>query len=102
MKQSLLSRLWLGLIVVLLPACTLTAPSTGPGQQTISGAPVVEIISPAPNNTYLEGVGVSIQASVTNAGTDIARVEFTIDNAIIGTADSPNAAGAAVFSVSQR
>jgi hypothetical protein len=101
MKRSLLSRLLLGLMMFVIAACTLTSPQ-GPAPQTISGVPVVEIISPAPNNTYLEGVGVSIQASVSNAGADIARVEFEVDDAIIGTAESPNAAGAAIFSVSQR
>jgi hypothetical protein len=101
MKNSVLSRLWLGLFVALLSACNLNSPQ-GTTDQTISGVPVVEIISPAPNNTYLEGVGVSIQASVSNAGADIARVEFTMDNTIVGTAESPNTAGSAIFSVSQR
>ncbi|MFN8371714.1 MAG: Ig-like domain-containing protein [Anaerolineae bacterium] len=102
MKPGLLSRLWLILLLAaVLPACTLISP--GQEQtQTFSGPPVVEIVAPAPNNTYLEGVGVNIQISVSNAGPDIARVEFSIDNTVIGTADAPNAAGSAIFSATQR
>jgi hypothetical protein len=101
MKKSLFSRLWLGLLLVMMPACTLVAPGQPPAQ-TISGVPVVELVSPAPNNTYLEGVAVTIQASVSNAGADIALVEFSVDNTVIATADDPNTADAAVFSISQR
>lgn len=102
MKSSLITRLWLGLLLVaVMPACTLIAP----GQdtvQTFSGPPVLEIVAPAPNNTYLEGVGVNIQVSVSNAGPDIARVEFSVDDTVVGTSESPNTAGSAVFSITHR
>ncbi|RMG85164.1 MAG: hypothetical protein D6712_09960 [Chloroflexi bacterium] len=87
-------------ILGLLSACTL---STGgvTDDAPISGPPVVEIISPQANATYLEGVDVNILARITNAGADISRVEVTLDGAPIGTLESPNTQGAPAFNIQQ-
>lgn len=90
-------RLYGVLLALMLAAgCNL---NPGPQQVSISGAPEVRLISPQPNATYLEGVPVNIQASVTNAGADIDRVEISVNEAIIQTLAQPNTAGGPVFSV---
>lgn len=80
--------------------CSLSAaPRTD--NQSVTGAPVVRIVSPIPNATYLEGVSVNVQALITNAGEDIARVEVAVDDVIIDSAANPNAAGALSFSITR-
>jgi hypothetical protein len=88
---------------LLLAACNLntTADNTG-GAELISGPPQVRIAAPPPNATFLEGVDVNIQALVSNAGTDIDRVEVAIDDELVATRDDPNAAGAPAFTVQER
>ncbi|MFW5772584.1 MAG: SH3 domain-containing protein, partial [Phototrophicaceae bacterium] len=70
-------------------------------ETTISGAPVVSIAAPRPNASYVENVTVNIQASVTNAGEDIDRVEISVNDDIIATQTQPNTNGAPAFSVTQ-
>jgi hypothetical protein len=82
-----------------LTGCTL--PTGQDRTIAISGAPEVRIAAPLPNASYLAGVTVNIQAAVTNAGDDIDRVEFAVDNEIISTRQSPNAVGAPAFNVTQ-
>ncbi len=98
--MSLLSRhrALLLLVIALLAGCTLNNSALVP-QQTISGAPVVSILSPQPNATYLEGVVVNIQATISNAGKDIDRVEVVIDGQTIATLSTPNPTGATAFNV---
>lgn len=79
-------------------ACSLTNAPTNQAI-TISGAPIVRIVAPPPNATYLEGVRVNTQALVSNAGADIARVEIAVDGAVVQTLDSPNTNGVPSFSV---
>ncbi len=86
------------LVIALLAGCTLNNSALQP-QQTISGAPVVSILSPQPNATYLEGVVVNIQATIGNAGKDIDRVEVVIDGQTIATLSAPNPTGATAFNV---
>ena len=89
--------------IILLLAAGCTLPTNTPEEETslISGPPVVRIASPLPNATYLEGVSVNIQASVSNAGEDIARVEILVDGTALATLQTPNAAGTPVFSITQ-
>ncbi len=89
-------RIWV-LLLVLLAGCTLN--NTAPANPAISGVPVVAIGAPSPNATYLEGVVVNIQATVSNAGKDIDRVEIVIDGATAATLTQPNPEGAATFNV---
>jgi Big-like domain-containing protein/CARDB protein len=105
MPQSIFPPKWrfalcLLLLAALLPACSLTASNSTGGQTNISGQPVVRLVAPQPNATYLEGIPVNIQASVSNAGSDIDRVEISVDGAVVTALPSPNAAGAPTFSAS--
>ncbi len=93
---------WLMLVALLAAGCTLRIGETA--QQAtpqISGAPVVQVISPLPNATYLTNVDVNILARVTNAGADVASVEVSVDGETIATLQNPNPAGADSFSVTQ-
>lgn len=87
-------------LLTLAAACTLPT-AEGTGQPVISGVPQVEIVSPQPNATYLEGVSVVIQAAISNAGADVERVEVAVDGAIVATFPQPNPSGAPVFSITQ-
>ncbi|MCC6614334.1 MAG: SH3 domain-containing protein [Anaerolineae bacterium] len=91
-------RSLVALMLLASAGCNLNTPSEGT-TQTISGAPVVRIIAPLPNATYREGVSVPIQAQISNAGSDIDRVEVSVDDNIIQTFDAPNTAGAPTFSI---
>lgn len=86
--------------LLMLAACNLNN-QDGNTVQTISGVPQVRIASPIPNATFLEGVPVNIQAMISNAGTDISRVEIAVDQTVIATLDAPNTAGAPSFSITQ-
>lgn len=102
MRLRVLRAAGLIMALLLLAACNLN--TTGEpigGGAIISGAPEVRIAAPPPNATFLEGVTVSIQALVSNAGPDIDRVEIAVDDTLIHTLDDPNSAGAPAFSVQQ-
>ncbi len=87
-------------LIFLLAACNLsTAPD--PSRRTLQGVPLVQIVSPLPNATYLEGVSVNIQALVQNAGPDISRLDFSVDGQVIASLAEPNSAGATSFSASR-
>lgn len=86
-------------LVVVFAGCSLNTPEGEEDAITISGAPVVRLVSPQPNATYLEGVSVNIQALVTNAGADIDRVEVSVDNVIVATLTDPNTTESPQFSI---
>ena len=99
-RRRLRPALWL--LVALLAACNLNANTdSGPANTVISGPPQVRIAAPLPNATYLEGVIVTIQALVTNAGADLARVEVALDGAPLAQRSDPNPSGAPSFSVAE-
>lgn len=99
------SALWsIGLVLVLafiLTACNLNTGVVGDGQTAISGPPTVQIAAPPANATFLENIAVNIQALIGNAGTDIARIEISVDGTVIETLESPNPGGAPSFSIAQ-
>jgi hypothetical protein len=90
-------RLLLALIC-LLAGCTLNNVSSP--SQSVSGAPTVRILSPQPNAIYFEGITVIIQATVTNAGSDVNRVEVVVDGSTVTTLSKPNPNDANSFNVS--
>jgi hypothetical protein len=90
----------LALVSLMLVATACSLNQSPEGERVGGGPPVVRLASPMTNATYLEGVQVNIQASVTNAGEDIDRVEVTVDNAVVTTLPQPNASGSPIFSVS--
>lgn len=89
------------MLMLALTACNLASTPGGGGQTAITGVPVVQIAAPPPNATFLENVAVNIQALVSNAGTDIDRVEILVDGTIVQSLKSPNVAGASSFSIAQ-
>jgi uncharacterized protein YraI len=91
---------WWAAAATLLSGCSLnfSPPSV---TETISGAPEVSIVAPLANSTYMEGVNVIVQALVTNAGSDIDRVEVSVDAGIIATLADANPDGAVSFSITQ-
>ncbi|MBL8161515.1 MAG: SH3 domain-containing protein [Anaerolineae bacterium] len=100
--QRRIVTLLLPVVALLLGACNLlTAPDGGGQQSVISGAPVVQIVSPAPNATFREGVAVPIQALISNAGADIDRVEIVVNGSIVATLPKPNTANTPSFSITQ-
>ena len=99
-QPRLLCLMWLW-ILTLLCGCSLTAAPRGDvdAAEVIEGPPVVQILSPLPNQTFLAGAVVHIQARVENAGPDLARVSVLLDDALAGEELNPNEIGAAMFSV---
>lgn len=77
-----------------LAGCNLSAPAVA-----VSGAPVVTLLSPADATPYGEGVVVTLQVQVANAGPDIARVEIAVDGALVGTIADANPEGRAAFTL---
>ena len=89
-------------LAVLLAVTGCTLPASGDeSETTIGGPPVVSIAAPRPNASYVENVTVNIQASITNAGDDIDRVEISVNDDVIATQAQPNASGASAFSITQ-
>lgn len=90
------------LLLFAVTGCSLSS-LTGEGEAVamISGAPVVELSAPLANSTFLQGVVVNILASVSNAGDDIQRVEFKVDDITIADVTSPNPSGSSRFSVTR-
>lgn len=86
----------LAVVGSILAGCNLNA-STNTG--AITGAPVVQIVSPEAGTTYLEGVAVNVQAQITNAGADIDRVEIALDDVLLTTLSAPNEDNAAAFAL---
>lgn len=90
------------LMALLAAGCTLNVgESAQQATPQISGAPVVQLIAPLPNATYLANVDVNILARVNNAGADVASVEVSVDDEVIAALQNPNPAGASSFSVTQ-
>ncbi|MBC7870899.1 MAG: SH3 domain-containing protein [Chitinophagaceae bacterium] len=104
MTSHPLQKFWRVALVALalFAAAGCTLPTAG-GEEaiTISGVPIVRIAGPQANATFLDGVEVFIQASVSNAGADISRVEVSVDNVVISTLATPNQADAPTFSITQ-
>ncbi len=61
------------------------------------GPPVIHIAAPQPNQTYLAGTKVIVQARVENAGPDLARVAVLLDEALLGEKLAPNETQAAIL-----
>lgn len=89
-------RLLLMLIVLVCAGCNLGF--TGEGAPTsFEGPPIIHIAAPAPNQTFLAGSKVIVQARVENAGPDLARISVLLDDALLGEKVNPNETNAAVL-----
>jgi uncharacterized protein YraI len=95
---SRFSMLSLALACILLTGCTLNL--VGMPTPTVSGPPVVRFSAPSADAVVLEGVTLAVQAAVSNAGADIARVVFLADGQVLAELADPNPDGAFQFSAS--
>lgn len=64
---------------------------------SFEGPPVIKIASPLPDETFLAGATVIVQARVENAGPDLARVSVLLDDALLGEQLNPNESNASVL-----
>lgn len=89
-------RLVLILVVLACAGCNLGF--TGVGAPTsFEGPPFIHIAAPAPNQTFLAGATVIVQARVENAGPDLSRISVLLDDALLGEKVNPNETNAAVL-----
>lgn len=88
-----------GALVLLLSACSLGVPSAAVAPVAFSGPPVIRIASPLPDQTFLSGATVIVQARIENAGPDLARIAMLLDGVVLGEKQDPNPIGASVVPV---
>lgn len=89
-------RLTLFLIMLICPGCNLGITGGG-APASFEGPPVIKIASPSPNQLFLAGATVIVQARVENAGPDLARISVLLDDALLGEKLNPNVTNAAVL-----
>ncbi|MCY3779613.1 MAG: Ig-like domain-containing protein [Chloroflexi bacterium] len=82
------------LLLLTLLICASCNLSTVP---RFDGPPVISIAAPQPEQTFLAGTTVIVQARVENAGPDLARVAVLLDEALLGERLQPNETNAAVL-----
>ncbi len=92
-------RAWSLLLLMCLLACVSCNLSAIPDDAPtlFEGPPVIHIAAPQPNQTFLAGTTVIVQARVENAGPDLARVAVLLDDALLGERQTPNETEAAVL-----
>ena len=81
--------------LMIFSGCSLALPSQDSGAAAFEGPPVIRIASPLPNQTFLAGATVIVQARIENAGPDLARVSVLLDGKTVGEKANPNEDGAA-------
>ena len=89
-------RLMLLLVLLMSAGCNLGATGIG-APASFEGPPVIKMAAPSPNETFLAGATVIIQARVENAGPDLARISVLLDEALLGEKLNPNETNAAVL-----
>ena len=85
--------------VLLLSACSLGVPGAASAPLPFSGPPLIRIAAPLPEQTFLSGATVIVQARIENAGPDLALVRMLLDGVVLGEKQDPNPIGAAVVPV---
>ncbi len=89
---------WLLPLLVALASAGCNLNSAGAGAPArFEGPPVIHIAAPLPNQTYLVGTTVIVQARVENAGPDLARIAVLLDDQLLGEKLDPNESMAAVL-----
>ncbi len=90
---------WSLLMMMSLLACVSCNLSAIPDDASarFEGPPVIHIAAPQPNQTFLAGATVIVQARVENAGPDLARVAVLLDDALLGEEPDPNVTNAAIL-----
>ena len=94
--------IWLrvGMLALLLALAGCNLNFMPPGEPRYEGPPQIVIAAPLPNQTFLAGATVILQARIENAGADLARVAVLLDEALLGEKANPNETGAAVLPLS--
>lgn len=64
---------------------------------SFEGPPVIHIAAPLPNQNFLSGTTVIVQARVENAGPDIARIAVLLNEELMGEQLNPNETNAEVL-----
>ena len=64
---------------------------------SFEGPPVIKIAAPSPDETFLAGATVIVQARVENAGPDLTRISVLLDDALLGEKLNPNETNATVL-----
>ncbi len=89
-------RLALILVLLVCAGCNLGVIGEG-APASFEGPPIIHIAAPTPNQTFLAGATVIVQARVENAGPDLARISVLLDDALLGEKVNPNETNAAVL-----
>ena len=90
------SLLMMVLTLLICAGCNLNSSHNGANAR-IEGPPVIHIAAPLPNQTFLAGTTVIVQARVENAGPDLSRIAVLLDEALLGERHNPNETNAAVL-----
>ena len=88
-----LSLLW---VLVICAGCNLGINGDA-APPSFEGPPVIKIASPSPDETFLAGATVIVQARVENAGPDLTRISVLLDDALLGEKLNPNETNATVL-----
>lgn len=95
------TRRWLLLtmssFLLFASGCSLGLPAAEVAAPAFEGAPQIHIASPLPDQTFLAGATVIVQARIENAGPDLARISILLDGTVLGERLNPNPSGAAVI-----
>ena len=86
-------------LVILMSGCTLGQVAVDDAPPPFQGPPLIRIASPLPNQTFLAGATVIVQARIENAGPDLARISISLDGVVLGERLNPNPSGAAAIPV---
>lgn len=89
-------RLMIMLVLLICAGCNLGLTEEG-APASFEGPPVITIAAPSPNQTFLAGTTVIVQARVANAGPDLARISVLLDDTLLGEKVNPNETNAAVL-----
>lgn len=98
-KASVIRVCLLAALVLAGAGCNLEFSPPGTAAR-FAGPPQIVIAAPLPNQTFLAGTTVIVQARVENAGADLARVGVLLDEALLGEKINPNETGAATLPLS--
>lgn len=96
---SLIRACLLAALVLAGAGCNLMFAPPGAAAR-FEGPPQIIIAAPMPNQTFLAGTTVIVQARVENAGADLARISVLLDEALLGEKINPNETGAATLPLS--
>ena len=98
-KASWIRAILFAALVLAGAGCNLVFTPPGAASR-FEGPPQIIIAAPLPNQIFLVGTTVILQARVENAGADLARISVLLDEALLGEKTNPNETGAATLPLS--